>query len=83
LSTHKVAALVFPSYAANSETHFDSIEPIEAMYKLINAGFSLNVGYGFEDVEKFIRLLTLIPKYRLTYSKLNEAHECLQTLQNQ
>ena len=76
----KVAAWVFPRYVAQAQTRFEAMDAIEALQSLIGSGFSLDGQYGYKGVGQFVSLLTGAPRYRLLYSDLKEAEECLQSL---
>ena len=79
-ASRKVAAWVFPRYVAQAETRFEAMDAIDALQSLIGSGFSLDDLYGHQGVGQFVSLLTGSPRYRLVYSNLQEAEECLKGL---
>lgn len=79
-AAHTVAAWIFPRYQAAAATHIEAMDSVSALEALIGAGFSLDGQHGWQGVGQFIGLLASAPSYRLVYSNLNEAQECLQRL---
>lgn len=73
-------AWVFPCYQAGATTQCEALTTIEALHALNTAGLALDEGIDFQGMGDIWSLLGRLPKYRLVYSNLDEAEQCLRKL---
>lgn len=78
-ATLGLAAWVLPTFEAGAATRLSPLSAVEALQGVLAAGLSLEGG-GEVAVAALLAQLAARPRYRLIYSRLNEAEACLRQL---
>ena len=66
-----IEALVFVNYQPHAQTVMRPLTAFETLLRLRQSGFWIK--HTHADIARFLGWLTLLPRYSLTYSRLNEA----------
>ena len=66
-----IEALVFVNYQPHAQTVLRPLTVFETLLRLRQSGFWIK--HTHTDIARFLGWLTLLPRYTLTYSRLNEA----------
>jgi hypothetical protein len=75
-----IAAWVFPSYQVGVEIQFEPLTVVEALQALIANGMAFDTEIDHQGISEFLAMLSRLPRYRLVYSDLTEAEQCLRSL---
>lgn len=75
-----VAAWVFPTFHVGAEIQFEPLTVVEALQALIANGMAFDTEIDHQGISEFLEMLSRLPRYRLVYSDLIEAEQCLRSL---